>query len=50
TYADLSAKNEWFKKLYDSQQAFKQDAYLWSQIAEYSFDTYQMIQQRQGTL
>lgn len=50
TYADLSAKNEWFKKLYDSQQAFKQDAYLWSQVAEYSFDTYQMIQQRQGTL
>jgi TRAP-type mannitol/chloroaromatic compound transport system substrate-binding protein len=50
TYADLSAKNEWFKKLYDSQQTFKQDAYLWAQIAEYSFDTYQMIQQRQGTL
>ncbi|QEE46099.1 ABC transporter substrate-binding protein [Rhizobium sp. WL3] len=50
TYADLSAKNEWFKKLFDSQQAFKQDAYLWAQIAEYSFDTYQMIQQRQGTL
>jgi TRAP-type mannitol/chloroaromatic compound transport system substrate-binding protein len=50
TYAELTAKNEWFKKLYDSQQAFKQDAYLWSQIAEYSFDTYQMIQQRQGTL
>lgn len=50
TYADLSAKNEWFKKLYDSQQAFKQDAYLWTQVAEYSFDTYQMIQQRQGTL
>ncbi|MFN7009030.1 MAG: TRAP transporter substrate-binding protein [Allorhizobium sp.] len=50
TYADLSAKNENFKKLYDSQQAFKKDAYLWAQVAEYGFDTYMMIQQRQGTL
>ena len=50
TYADLSAKNASFKKLFDSQQAFKNDAYLWAQIAEYGFDTYQMIQQRQGTL
>ncbi|UJW75702.1 TRAP transporter substrate-binding protein [Rhizobium sp. SL42] len=50
TYAELSAKNENFKKLFDSQQAFKQDAYLWAQIADYSFDTYQMIQQRQGNL
>ena len=50
TYADLSAKNENFKKLYDSQHAFKKDAYLWAQVAEYGFDTYMMIQQRQGTL
>ena len=50
TYAELSASNETFKKIYDSQQAFKKDAYLWAQIAEYGFDTYQMIQQRQGTL
>ncbi len=50
TYADLSGKNENFKKLYDSQQAFKKDAYLWAQVAEYGFDTYMMIQQRQGTL
>ncbi|MHB0951233.1 MAG: TRAP transporter substrate-binding protein [Allorhizobium sp.] len=50
TYADLSARNPAFKKLYDSQQAFKQDAYLWAQVAEYGFDTYMMIQQRQGTL
>lgn len=49
-FADINAKNANFKKIYDSQQAFKNDAYLWMQIAEYSFDTYQMIQQRQGTL
>lgn len=50
TYAELSATNENFKKVYDSQQSFKQDAYLWAQVAEYGFDTYQMMQQRQGTL
>ncbi|NKN37486.1 TRAP transporter substrate-binding protein [Agrobacterium sp. a22-2] len=50
TYAELSASNPAFKKIYDSQQAFKQDAYLWAQVAEYSFDTYMMMQQRAGTL
>ncbi len=50
TYADLSAKSPAFKKIYDSQQAFKKDAYLWAQIAEYSYDTYMMTQQRAGTL
>ncbi len=49
-YADLTAKNESFKKIYDSQQAFKKDAYLWNQIAEYTYDTYMMVQQRKGTL
>ncbi len=50
TYAEINAKNPAFKKIYDSQQAYKKDAYLWAQVAEYGFDTYMMIQQRQGTL
>ncbi|MBP2559666.1 TRAP-type mannitol/chloroaromatic compound transport system substrate-binding protein [Neorhizobium galegae] len=50
TYAELSARSPAFKKIYDSQQAFKKDAYLWAQIAEYSYDTYMMTQQRAGTL
>ncbi|SMD09693.1 TRAP transporter substrate-binding protein [Rhizobium sp. RU36D] len=49
-YAEITAANPTFKKIYDSQQAFKKDAYLWTQVAEYGFDTYMMIQQRQGTL
>ena len=49
-YAELNAKNPAFKKIYDSQQAFKKDAYLWAQIAEYSYDTFMMIQQRNGKL
>ncbi|MCQ2005673.1 TRAP transporter substrate-binding protein [Rhizobium sp. NRK18] len=49
-FADLSQKSPEFKKIYDSQQAFKRDGYLWEQVAEYSFDTYMMTQQRAGNL
>jgi TRAP-type mannitol/chloroaromatic compound transport system substrate-binding protein len=50
TYAELSDKSPAFKKIYDDQQAFKKDAYLWAQIGEYTFDTFMMIQQRSGKL
>jgi TRAP-type mannitol/chloroaromatic compound transport system substrate-binding protein len=50
TYAEITAANPAFKKIYDSQQAFKKDGYLWLQIADYSFDTFMMIQQRNGNL
>jgi TRAP-type mannitol/chloroaromatic compound transport system substrate-binding protein len=50
TYAEISASNAAFKKIYDSQAAFRKDAYLWAQISEYTFDTFMMIQQRNGKL
>ena len=50
TYAEISAQNPTFKKIYDQQLAFKKDAYLWAQISEYTFDTFMMIQQRAGKL
>jgi TRAP-type mannitol/chloroaromatic compound transport system substrate-binding protein len=49
-YADINGKNAAFKKIYDSQQTFKKDGYLWNQIAEYSYDAFMMTQQRKGTL
>lgn len=49
-YAELTASNPWFKKIYDSQIAFAREAYLWMQLSEYTFDTYMMIQQRAGKL
>jgi TRAP-type mannitol/chloroaromatic compound transport system substrate-binding protein len=49
-YGEITAKNPVFKKIYDSQQAFKKDGYLWEQIADYTYDTYMMIQQRNGAL
>jgi TRAP-type mannitol/chloroaromatic compound transport system substrate-binding protein len=50
TYKEITASNPAFKKIYDSQTAFKKDAYLWAQVAEYTYDTFMMIQQRAGKL
>jgi TRAP-type mannitol/chloroaromatic compound transport system substrate-binding protein len=41
-YAEISAKNEWFKKFNDNVQAFRSEQYLWWQVAEYTMDTYQI--------
>ena len=49
-YKDLSATNAAFKKIFDSQQAFLRDAYLWAQISEYNYDIFMMTQQQAGKL
>jgi TRAP-type mannitol/chloroaromatic compound transport system substrate-binding protein len=47
-YAEISAANADFKKVYDSVVAFRNDQYLWWQVAEYGFDSY-MIRARTRT-
>ena len=47
-YAEISASNADFKKVYDSVVAFRNDAYLWWQVAEYGFDNF-MIRARTRT-
>ncbi|KQT85935.1 TRAP transporter substrate-binding protein [Aurantimonas sp. Leaf443] len=49
-YEEINAKNAPFKKIYDSMIAFRNDTYLWQQVAEYTFDTFMMIKQREGRL
>jgi TRAP-type mannitol/chloroaromatic compound transport system substrate-binding protein len=49
-YAEINAANPTFKKIYDDQLAYKRDAYLWAQLSEYTYDTFMMVQQRNGTL
>lgn len=44
-YAETSAKNADFKKVYDSMVAFRSDQYFWWQVAEFSYDTF-MIRSR----
>jgi TRAP-type mannitol/chloroaromatic compound transport system substrate-binding protein len=43
--AETSATNAEFKKVLDAQNAFRGDAYLWWQVAEYGYDTF-MIRNR----
>ncbi|MCG7508297.1 TRAP transporter substrate-binding protein [Mesorhizobium retamae] len=50
TYAEISASNAAFKKIFDDQVAFRRDAYLWAQVSEYTFDTFMMLQQRGGKI
>jgi TRAP-type mannitol/chloroaromatic compound transport system substrate-binding protein len=44
-YAETSATNADFKKVYDSMIAFRSEEYLWWQVAEYTNDTF-MIRNR----
>ncbi|MBX6426423.1 MAG: TRAP transporter substrate-binding protein [Variibacter sp.] len=39
-YAEIMAKNPDFKKVYEAMVAFRNDQYLWWQVAEYSYDTF----------
>ena len=50
TYAEIGSTNEMFKKILESQNAFKADAYLWAQLSEYNYDVFMMSQQQAGKL
>jgi TRAP-type mannitol/chloroaromatic compound transport system substrate-binding protein len=41
-YAEISAKNPDFKKAIDAMAAFRGDQYLWWQVAELTFDIFQV--------
>ena len=43
--AETAAANADFKKVYDNMVAFRNDAYLWWQVAEYTYDNF-MIRTR----
>lgn len=39
-YAEISAQNADFKRVFEHMKAFRGDAYLWWQVAEMGFDTF----------
>jgi len=41
-YDEVNKSNGDFKKIYDSVVAWRGDQYLWWQVAEYTFDTFQI--------
>jgi TRAP-type mannitol/chloroaromatic compound transport system substrate-binding protein len=44
-YAETAGASADFKKVYDSMTAFRNDGYLWWQVAEYTYDNF-MIRTR----
>ena len=49
-YAEITASNAGFKKIWDSITAFRGEYYLNMQVAEYNYDTFMMLQQRAGKI
>jgi TRAP-type mannitol/chloroaromatic compound transport system substrate-binding protein len=50
TYAEITAANPGFKKIYDSMTAYRADAFLWQQVSEATYDNFMMSQQRKKQL
>jgi TRAP-type mannitol/chloroaromatic compound transport system substrate-binding protein len=48
TYNEVSAKNAEFKKVYDNMIAFRNDEYLWWQVAELGFDAFMVRMRARG--
>jgi TRAP-type mannitol/chloroaromatic compound transport system substrate-binding protein len=47
-FDEVSAKNADFKKIMDSQRAFRNEEYLWFQVAEYAYDTFMIRARARG--
>jgi len=45
-YAETSAANPEFKKVYDNMAAFRNEEYMWWQVAEYAYDTFMIRMMR----
>jgi TRAP-type mannitol/chloroaromatic compound transport system substrate-binding protein len=48
TYNEVSAKNADFKKVYESMVAFRNEEYLWWQVAELGFDAFMVRMRSRG--
>jgi TRAP-type mannitol/chloroaromatic compound transport system substrate-binding protein len=47
-YAETSAANADFKKVYDAYVAFRNDQYLWTQVADFTFDSFMIRSRARG--
>lgn len=47
-YADLSSKSADFKRVFDAMRTFRNDEYLWFQVAEYTFDNFMIRARARG--
>ena len=47
-YADLAAKNPDFRRVYEALRVFRNEEYLWFQVAEYTFDNFMIRARARG--
>ncbi|MCC2652891.1 MAG: transporter substrate-binding protein [Microvirga sp.] len=47
-YDEVSGKNADFKKIYESVRGFRNEEYLWFQVAEYAYDTFMIRARARG--
>jgi TRAP-type mannitol/chloroaromatic compound transport system substrate-binding protein len=47
-YADISTRNEAFKKAIQAMTAFRNDEYLWFQVAEFTYDNFMIRARARG--
>ncbi len=47
-YAEISARNPAFKKAIDAMVSFRNDQYLWFQVAEYAYDNFMVRARARG--
>ena len=47
-FAEINGTNAEFKKVYDNMVAFRNDEYLWWQVAEYTYDTFMIRSRARG--
>jgi TRAP-type mannitol/chloroaromatic compound transport system substrate-binding protein len=47
-YDELSAQNADFKTIYDSVKAFRNEGYLWFQVAEFNYDSFMIRNRTRG--
>jgi len=47
-YEDIGSKNPDFKRIYESAKPFRNESYLWWQIAEYNYDDYMIRSRNKG--
>ena len=47
-YDEISAENADFKAIIDNVKAFRNEGYLWWQVAEYTYDTFMIRNRTKG--
>ena len=48
SYAEIGAKNADFKRVHEAMKTFRNEEYLWFQVAEYTYDNFMIRARARG--